>query len=84
MTRLGTQFPGNELPPDNTEGGEWIEHDGKGMPVDGERKVYVCFRGAGERGPAKARFWNRCTPSCWLHTDTDPEMDIIAYRLVDA
>ena len=83
MTPLGSQFPGNEpFPTDNTEGGGWIEHDGKGMPVDGDAKVFVRFREAGERGPSLARFWGRCKPSCWSHTGVESGLDIIAYRVV--
>lgn len=60
----------------------WIEHDGKGMPVDGETMVSVRFREKGERGSAPARFWDRCNPSCWRHTGEETELDIIAYRVV--
>ena len=65
---------------------EWIEHDGKGMPVNGNALVAVKFRdhspyyeGLDKAMPAKE--WNGlCSnDSCWVHNGTDG--DIIAYRL---
>lgn len=61
---------------------EWIEHDGKGMPVDGKTKVYVKFAQGDtdehNRYPQTALFWQTGIDS-WgssaLHR-------IVAYRVV--
>lgn len=64
----------------------WIEHDGKGMPVDGESKVYVKCRDGWSDDirtillPAK--YWHNDDPelSMWVHKESD--YDIVAYRVV--
>lgn len=87
MTHLGNSFPGNEtFPTNNTEGGEWVEHDGKGMPVDGDELVEIrcrnedlwkaIFPGRGDIGASKASSLR------WPHRGTSG--DIIAYRVVEA
>lgn len=57
----------------------WIEHDGKGMPVDGETLVNVRLRDGIEfdDGQTLASDWGLC----WRH-DPEHRNDIIAYRIV--
>lgn len=72
-------------PPAAGEGSmsEWIEHDGKGMPVSVNTFVNVKFTdGSGpEMSPMPAGVWHRIggTPSCWSHDRGAAH--IIAYRL---
>ena len=84
MTHWGNSFPGNELPTDNTEGGEWIEHDGKGLPVDVDADVTLLFRD-GDTRTGRAGFWHddgSAECSNWIWFGGEPEIDIIAYRVV--
>ena len=85
MTHWGNSFPGNELPADNTEGGEWIEHDGKGMPVDGEAVVDVMFPDGEVVTAHKAGFWDYSdrNSSNWVVPQWgNSGSRIIAYRVV--
>lgn len=64
---------------------DWIKHDGKGMPVDGETLVQVRFRDgwSDERHATndKASYWHEDEPegSSWVSTEDDDY--IIAYRV---
>lgn len=65
----------------------WIEHDGKGMPVDGETLVHVRFPDGYEDTvstegealqPSPANYWS----TSWSWTNTTPlNVEIIAYRV---
>lgn len=57
-----------------TDADGWIEHDGKGMPVDGETVVDVRFRDGETGGEACAGYllWDECGPGT-----------ITRYRIVD-
>ena len=60
---------------------DWIEHDGKGMPIDGEIRVHVKFRDGSEsyrEYPWLARMWG----SNWEHYPDHHEADIVAYRII--
>lgn len=57
-----------------TDADGWIEHDGKGMPVDGETRVWVRFRSGIEDGPSRSKAW--CWNECGAGTVTH-------YRIVD-
>ena len=68
---------------------EWIEHDGKGMPVDGDVLVAVRFKD-GEPGfddsPIPASYWHNyeALASNWIAVPDDPYDDgftISAYRI---
>lgn len=62
---------------------DWVEHDGKGMPVDTNARVMVRFRdGAVDAGGLCANFWHDDETSCsnWVHDGSAP--DILAYRVV--
>ncbi|MDX1222723.1 hypothetical protein GOL85_13420 [Sinorhizobium medicae] len=66
--------------------GEWIEHDGKGMPVDGETPVVLRFRD-GDMRIGKAGHWHGCgegDDTQWVFSDWDPDFDIVAYRVLEA
>ena len=85
MTQWGNSFPGNELPTDNTEGGEWIKHDGKGMPVGEDDRVVVLFPDAFAAPEIRAGYWHGKTEECssWLWPNGVPTKSrIIAYRVV--
>lgn len=62
---------------------EWIDHDGKGMPVDGDTIVSIRIR-SGEETPAK---WNtRAKDWAWRWADERSAAsfksgDILAYRV---
>lgn len=61
---------------------EWIEHDGKGMPVDGDTLVYVKFSDGDDDSKCKRPM----TASYWRHNWNRPEApfhgsDIVAYRI---
>lgn len=71
--------------------GEWIEHDGKGMPVDGESYVHVRFRDGSADEPVipffeadKAKYWDDDNPllNNWLWGSCDLDSEIVAYRVV--
>lgn len=57
----------------------WIEHDGKGMPVDSGTIVNCKFRDGDECGGYRAGFWHESN-SWWVHRG-DPD-DIVAYRVL--
>lgn len=63
--------------------GEWIEHDGKGMPIDPEQRAMVKFRDGkiDDVNPAKAKFWSSGRHDWWAH-EGDRNRNIIAYRIV--
>ncbi|HYE38263.1 hypothetical protein [Methylocaldum sp.] len=64
---------------------EWIEHDGKGLPVAPETKVLVRLRGGTETGdPDRAGWWDDPDPtdSNWVANAGSPSCDIVAYRIV--
>lgn len=67
---------------------EWIEHDGKGMPVDGETVVFVKFGDGGEDWRHnKASFWHDGNPrySFWVWNHDRPgSLEIEAYSLLEA
>jgi hypothetical protein len=64
---------------------DWIEHDGKGMPVSPDTKVIVRFRDGEEEGPDQAEYaecWGMCgCGSNWSHEFPSPS-DIVAYRII--
>lgn len=72
---------------------EWIEHDGKSMPVDGRTRVFVRLR-CGEddeithpENPIEASFWNgdgdESEESNWVWFHEYPEwFHIIEYKIV--
>lgn len=61
---------------------DWIEHDGRSVPVDGECFVLVRFRDGFEERLGeewKAKHWT----TQWFHYPVDePENDIVAYKVV--
>lgn len=57
---------------------EWIEHDGKGMPVDAETKVIVRFRNGIEEDETDA--WDACL---WEWENYGDGSDIVAYRVIE-
>lgn len=66
---------------------DWIDHDGKGMPVDGEEFVDVKFRDGDTFGAfVEARIWHSTDAthqdedSCWLFSDKHDDSDIVAYK----
>lgn len=68
---------------------EWIKHDGKGMPVDGDARVYV--RWAHEEREddlcSPASLWN-VYPNEWVWRYDDgsmksPYIRITHYRIID-
>lgn len=64
------------------EGG-WIEHDGKGMPIDGDTKVVLRFRD-GDTRVGTAGFWHGDDGegTQWVFDEGDPDFDIVAYRII--
>lgn len=65
---------------------EWIEHDGKGMPVDSKVLVDVKFRdGAEDCYDRTAGFWHDFETedhSNWVSDQRSPcSDDIVAYRI---
>lgn len=63
----------------DTQTSEWIEHDGKGMPVDGDTIVCIRMRD-GDETPAS---WNTAAEEwIWTWGERDRTGDIIAYRVV--
>ncbi len=69
--------------------GPWIEHDGKGMPVDGDTLVCVRFLDGVNYGfdevPLFAKDWDSVVPehSHWYRDfSIDDEAAIVYYRLV--
>ena len=69
--------------------GEWIEHDGKGMPVDGDTLVLVKFRDSSphysvDGSERKASFWHHDNPKFSNWSNLDAPADIIAYRIVSS
>ena len=64
--------------------GEWIEHDGKGMPIDPEQRAMVKFRDGNidDVNPAKAKFWSSGRHDWWAH-EGDRDSNIIAYCVVN-
>ena len=89
MTPLGTSFPGNENHTDGENGmGEWIEHDGKGMPVAGGVVVDVRFRDGHVVNALPANYWDSLYPehancSNWVTPIYGDPLDsrIVAYRV---
>lgn len=66
---------------------DWIEHDGKSIPVDADTLVYVKFRDGKSSvnpDPVMASWWHGSggVASCWLHNDHNCNADIVAYRVV--
>lgn len=67
------------------EAAEWIEHDGKGMPVDGATTVFVKLRtGWIDWRHTRADYWHDEDPlsSNWVHQNRTPA-DIVAYLISD-
>lgn len=67
----------------------WIEHDGKGMPVDADTWVLCKFRDGEDelsmgRTPAKAVYWHDNDALCsnWVHGVSQCGAEIVAYRVV--
>ena len=56
---------------------EWIEHDGKGMPVGLQQRVAVRHRNGIVGKVMAAKFYG------WGHRPDAPGYDIIAYRIVE-
>ena len=68
----------------NDPKGKWIEHDGKGLPIDEDEKVELRFRD-GDTRVGKAGFWNADgADGQWVFNPSDPDFDIVAYRVVTA
>jgi len=65
---------------------DWIEHDGKGLPVPGDTLVLVKYRngvGTGSRPPSRAYRWGHGeVDSNWNH-EYPTGSDIIAYKVVE-
>lgn len=68
---------------------EWIEHDGKDMPVDGKTLVLCRFRdGTDEEAegdpPTLASYWHDDDLECsnWFHGNSQCGAEIVAYRVV--
>lgn len=64
---------------------DWIDHDGKGMPVDGKKLVDVKFRdGKVHERTMTAEFWHEDEPdsSNWCFVAEPPDAHIVAYRVV--
>ncbi len=64
----------------------WIEHDGKGMPVDGDTLVICKFRDGDEEKDGEewaAKFWHSSDPalSNWVHI-YGRNAEIVAYKVV--
>lgn len=65
---------------------EWIEHDGKGMPVDGETIVRVRW-GDGCEEPLDNANWTAAawhepeTSSNWTCHEYSPDVAIVAYQI---
>lgn len=66
------------------ENGEWIEHDGKGMPVGGDTRVEVRFRDGFEGSITNAVYWDdgERQYSNWWDSSISPKVDITHYRIV--
>jgi hypothetical protein len=64
---------------------DWIDHDGKGLPVDVDEKVELRFRD-GDTRVGRAGFWHSDGDegTQWVFDESDPDYDIIAYRVVQA
>lgn len=77
---------------------EWIEHDGKGMPVDGETLVYAKFADGYSdnprlRNPIPASYWHEplweqkglyADSSNWVWPENGPrDSHIVAYMIFD-
>lgn len=65
---------------------EWIDHDGKGMPVDGDVLVAVKFKDGDEdfiNFPIRAEYWHSDNEgSNWVASNTDDDDALItAYRI---
>lgn len=62
---------------------EWIEHDGKGMPVPGDTQVELRFRD-GDTRTGTAGFWDDGGDdgTQWRFLASDPDFDIVAYRII--
>lgn len=62
---------------------EWIEHDGKGMPVPAETRVELRFRDGDTRFGA-AGTWDSDGDegTQWRFLASDPDFDIVAYRIL--
>lgn len=60
---------------------EWIEHDGNGMPIDGDKKVDVKFRD-GRRNLCvwPAKHWERLFE--WADHRVPKKDQIVAYRII--
>lgn len=69
---------------------EWIEHDGKGMPVAADVMVIIkCRDGWESKYAEQADGWTeQGYPDCnqWIHKEgaLNDKFDIIAYRIVEA
>jgi len=65
--------------------GEWIKHDGKGMPVDGELFVDVRYLVGTERSSVQAKWLHASGGplSDWIWPVPDDEFNIISYRIVE-
>lgn len=65
---------------------DWIEHDGTGMPVDGDTLVLVKFRDWDEdKKPTVASYWHNENHrfSNWCHAGLRRHpAEIVAYRIV--
>ncbi len=73
----------------DTQTSEWIEHDGKGMPVPDDTLVLCRFRdGTDEEQkgspPVRASYWHDdyLDYSNWFHAPRPCGAEIVAYRVV--
>lgn len=55
---------------------EWIDWSGGKCPVSSNIKTEVKYR------TGETYVWDDATMEDWLHYADDPEMDIVAYRIV--
>jgi hypothetical protein len=63
----------------------WIDHDGKGMPVDGKTIVDVQFRDGNVYGPETVGYWagDKEDPrDYWVFCEKMPQDDIVRYRVL--
>lgn len=66
---------------------EWIKHDGKGMPVDGDTLVLLrfldgyCEEAKGDE-PNRADFWAQGDDDWWSYPIDNPD-SITHYRIIE-
>lgn len=64
--------------------GNWIAHDGQGMPVSGDTLVYTRHsNGFDDLNPTRADFWHDENKHCSHWHDTGDGLYIEAYKVVE-